>query len=307
MGGQGESSRSVFTIARGTTVLETRIATQQALQVKRENNNRERHDSDDKKVQVQGKEKVRQTILEIQKQHAQLHEIKKKLGDDKYNQKRKFVWNQLTNKEQLFKTARIEKKVQKFKDNINRPHVPTQAETRQGCFITPLLLGKHQYGKIKKEDNMKVVREELKARQGAFGKSDGWMKLLTLLKAHEGDNKYFSPVTDYDNFVSSDMQQTDKEVSKIQYSLLKKSENLAPMRDELRAREVHFDESTSWKDLLTSLKEDEGDNKFFRNIVPVEQFVISTPCVRAPSSAPRQQEQTPTLSNPSPRTTKASS
>lgn len=82
---------------------------------------------------------------------------------------------------------------------------------------------------MKKEDNMKAVREELKARQVAFEKSDGWMKLLTLLKAHEGDNKYFSPVTDYDNFVSSDMQRTDKEVSKIQYSLLKKSENLAPI------------------------------------------------------------------------------
>ena len=33
LGGQGESSRSVFAIARGTTVLETGMATQQALQV----------------------------------------------------------------------------------------------------------------------------------------------------------------------------------------------------------------------------------------------------------------------------------
>ena len=65
-----------------------------------------------KEVIQRKKEKVKQTILEIQKQHTQLHEIKKKLGDDKCNQKRKFVWNQLTNKEQLFKTARIEKKVQ---------------------------------------------------------------------------------------------------------------------------------------------------------------------------------------------------
>ena len=82
--------------------------------------------------------------------------------------------------------------------------------------------------------------------------------------------------TDYDNFVSIDMQQSDKEVSKIQHSFLKKNDNVAPIQDELRAHEVHFYKTTLWKDLLTCLKEDKGDNKLFQNIVPTEQFKISS-------------------------------
>ena len=110
---------------------------------------------------------------------------------------------------------------------------------------------------------MKAVREELKARQVAFEKKWWLDEIIYLAKSAKGDNKYFSSGTDYNNFVSSDMQQSDKEVSKIQYSFLKKNYNLAPIWDELRACEVHFDETTLWKDLLTCLKEDEGDNNFF--------------------------------------------
>ena len=88
-------------------------------------------------MQVQGKDKVRQTILEIQKQHAQLHKIKKKMGDDEYNQKRNFVWNQLTNKEQLFKTAHIEKspKFQRQHQLAARSH-PGQNLTRLFYHVT---------------------------------------------------------------------------------------------------------------------------------------------------------------------------
>ena len=47
--------------------------------------------------------------------------------------------------------------------------------------------------KIKKDDNIKQVRDVLRARNISFELKDNWTHLIALLKKDEGDNKYFPP------------------------------------------------------------------------------------------------------------------
>ena len=70
---------------------------------------------------------------------------------------------------------------------------------------------------------MKQVRKELKAKNIDFELSYTWTKVLTKLKYHKGNTKYFKPVTEYDCFVWTDLNNYgEKAVSKIQFSRLKK-------------------------------------------------------------------------------------
>ena len=70
-----------------------------------------------------------------------------------------------------------------------------------------------------KEKNVKQVRRELNTRGVAFDLTDSWTKLLTKLKEHEEDQKYFKPVTAYDAFVWTELNNYNhKKVSKVQYS-----------------------------------------------------------------------------------------
>ena len=47
---------------------------------------------------------------------------------------------------------------------------------------------------------------------------------------------------------------------KIQYGKMKNLENIDPVRNELRARSVHFKISTGWKELIKLLKEHENES-----------------------------------------------
>ena len=49
-----------------------------------------------------------------------------------------------------FKEIRVKKKVNVFKDKFSKPHKPNQAETRPRFYVTPLVEGKVQFGKMKK-------------------------------------------------------------------------------------------------------------------------------------------------------------
>ena len=101
-------------------------------------------------------------------------------------------------------------------------------------------------------------------------------------------------MTEYENFVWNDLHEEREEVSKITISSLRKNENIENIRSELSARNVAFDNSTSWKDLLTLLKDDKGGNrKEFSPRIPFERFVI-TP--RAPRS--RSRPRNPTTAPP---------
>ena len=128
---------------------------------------------------------------------------------------------------------------------------------------------------MKKEENIKAVRDELRARNIEFALTNNWTKLLTLLKDHEGDSKYFKPVIDHGRFITNDAQRPEQEVIRVQFSKLKKDDNYESVLQELRARNITYEEGEQWRNLLTLLKLDEGDDKFFTPSTPIENFKIS--------------------------------
>ena len=123
------------------------------------------------------------------------------------------------------------------------------------------------------------MRRELQARNLSFEQTDNWTTLLNILKAHEGDNKFFKPLTGFENFVTSDHQRPeDDRIERITFSRLRKNDNIEAVRDELRSRDITcFTEQTNWKDLLTLLKKHEGHQKLFTPCLSIDHFVISEP------------------------------
>ena len=89
------------------------------------------------------------------------------------------------------------------KSNYNTTPTENLYERRTGQTLTPLLHGMIQIHKMKKGENIEAVRNELIARGlgTQFDEKTNWTKLLGLLKTHEGNNKYFCPVTPYNNFM----------------------------------------------------------------------------------------------------------
>ena len=77
---------------------------------------------------------------------------------------------------------------------------PNIYEHRTGQTLTPLIQGKIQYHKMKKEHNLAAVRNKLSERNILFNEQTNWTTLLKLLKQNEGDKKYFRPHTNYDQF-----------------------------------------------------------------------------------------------------------
>ena len=76
---------------------------------------------------------------------------------------RKRVHELLTDNKLQFKKRRIDKKVRSVKDSSNRTITrPNIFERRTGQTLTPLMLGKIQYHKMKMAYNMRAVQEELK-------------------------------------------------------------------------------------------------------------------------------------------------
>ena len=109
------------------------------------------------------------------------------------------------------KKVQIEQNVNVFQSNYNKPHIPNALESQQGYHITPLLLGKIQYEKMKRDENINQVWLELQAHNIQFNRTDNWTQLFTLLKSYEGDDKYFKLVTAFSNFVTSDLQRPVEE------------------------------------------------------------------------------------------------
>ena len=87
----------------------------------------------------------------------------------------------------------------------NNP-APNRYQRREGCTLTPLMEGKIQYGKMIKVHNIDAIRKELQARSATVDGNTGWLTLIKLLKENESNSnnnahdKYFCPVTAYDNF-----------------------------------------------------------------------------------------------------------
>ena len=112
----------------------------------------------------------------------------------------------LTSPSKQFKKERIDKKVNRVKASYSNNPLPNRYQRRSGYTLTPLMQGKIQYGKMRKNDNIEAVREELKARLVDFDSNTGWKDMIKLLKTHEkrtnavAHDKYFSPSTPYTNF-----------------------------------------------------------------------------------------------------------
>ena len=121
-------------------------------------------------------------------------------NDDTYEHERMIINQSLTDLDTQFKKERVDKKVTLVKSKYANTPAPNVYERRTGQTLTPLIQGKIQYHKMKKEHNVASVRNELVHRNISFDEGTNWTTLLKLLKANEGDKKYFRPLTDYDAF-----------------------------------------------------------------------------------------------------------
>ena len=132
---------------------------------------------------------------------AQLKEMKAQ--DDEYVTIHKAILGDLTCDKIQFKLERINKKVSIYIEKqaaITRP----RSTHRIGYELTPLLLGKIQYAKLRRDNNIEQVRKECDARGLVFNKETNWTNLIKLIKEHEKDAKFFMPRTDYNLFKWND-------------------------------------------------------------------------------------------------------
>ena len=98
---------------------------------------------------------------------------------------------------------------------------------------------------------------------------------ITKLKKHEGDNAYFWPVTNYDNFTTHNLQRKEeRQVSEIQCSPLKRRQLKHNKKGRPANKNFHFDKTPLWKYFINLLKLDKGDTKFFFNILLQDQYDI---------------------------------
>ena len=129
--------------------------------------------------------------------------IKSEHTDDRiYNLKRKVISLSLTNPDNQFKKQRIEKKLTNIISKYNNNSASNIYEKHTGQSLTPLLEGKIQHHKMKKNHNMKTARDGLVVYnlQASFTNKTNWTPLLKLLKQDENNKKCFKPLTVYERF-----------------------------------------------------------------------------------------------------------
>ena len=61
------------------------------------------------------------------------------------------------------------------------------------------MTGKIQYAKLKKISNMDAIKSELRACELTYTNNTIWTTMTNAIKAQEGDNKFFTPSTNYDS------------------------------------------------------------------------------------------------------------
>ena len=123
-----------------------------------------------------------------------------KSNEKSYLEERQLINLSLTDLNTQFKKERVDKKVTLVKSKYANTPAPNVYERRTGQTLTPLIKGKIQYHKMKKEHNLAAVRNELIRRNITFNEQTNWTALLKMLKENEGDKKYFKPLTNYDGF-----------------------------------------------------------------------------------------------------------
>ena len=189
LGCRGETNRSVLAIARSKVLPDALKRGREEISV-------------EKKRQLQGKIKTNILIQELKKNTIKVKQLQNRRhrdGVDTLAEKRD-VKQSLTSDVLQFKKERNNKKVAA---TILTAHIVTRPniyERRTGQTLTPLISGKIQYAKMKKAYNLEAVRNECTARGIAFDTTTNWTNLINMIKEHEGDNRYFTPLTNYDFF-----------------------------------------------------------------------------------------------------------
>ena len=200
LGRRGEENRTILAIARGKDLPD-------ALSSGREQMRREDKDEDgSKRCQLKGKRKTIALMKGIYSHNEEMRRVRDLHSEEEYHSKRRRIKDSLTKPSIQFKKERINRKVDKVKATYFNTPAPNRFQRREGYTLTPLMEGKIQYGKMKKKDNMDAVRDELRVRCISFDSSTGWKEMIKLLKEHERKtnntvhDKYFRPLTEYDNF-----------------------------------------------------------------------------------------------------------
>ena len=189
LGRRSEKNRTVLATARALVVPD-------AMSEGRE----EIKKDDGKKRIVQGKLRARVLMTEALSHQNELDLIENQ-DPMTYQTTHEDAVKFLTYENVQFKKERIDKKVRNYKEK-------EQSTTRRGIRttqqrkydLTPLLQGKIQFGKMRKESNMEQVRGECNARNLQYDANTNWNSLLQLIKENERNNKYFKPITDYNLF-----------------------------------------------------------------------------------------------------------
>ena len=189
LGRRGEANRSVLAIARSKLLPDALKRGREEISV-------------EKKRQLQGKIKTNILMQELKKNTIKVKQLQNRRnldGIDTLAEKRD-VKQSLTSDVLQFKKERIDTKVA---GTILTAHVVTRPniyERRTGQTLTPLISGKIQYAKMKKAYNLEAVRDECTAREIEFDATTNWTNLVKMIKEHEGDNRFFTPLTNYDCF-----------------------------------------------------------------------------------------------------------
>lgn len=143
---------------------------------------------------MQGKQKTKILVRELLKEGKKVKQITSS------QETRRSLTQALTLERSGFKKERIRKKIDHIKDRIRNTPAPNIYQRRTGQTLTPLIQGKIQFHKLKKKYNTKQIKDELVKRGIEFDNRQNWTTLIKLLKQHEKDNNFFTPLTPYDSF-----------------------------------------------------------------------------------------------------------
>ena len=190
LGRRSEKNRSILATARARLIPDAMAEGKKKI-----------NKNDGKKKLVQGKVRA-QVLLEEAIKHQQELDNLRTRNPSEYDQTYQSVAKRLSCEDMQFKKERIEEKVRNYKEkeNTTTRRGQRQQQEQKKYDLTPLLEGKIQYGKMKRDHNIDQIQRECKARNLRYEANTNWTTLIQLIKADEKDNKYFKPKTDYDLF-----------------------------------------------------------------------------------------------------------
>ena len=101
-----------------------------------------------------------------------------------------------------YKIERNKNAIQAFKTSTDENSTPPSLsqEHPMDPDITPLILGRILYSKLRKQEHLEAIINELTARNVPIPSTHKIRPLIKLLQAHEKDNKSFQPITGASNF-----------------------------------------------------------------------------------------------------------